>query len=131
MALLIAKDIGRSWGDRVILRSCDLTVDPGSRIGLVGHNGCGKSTLLSILGGAVEPDHGEVLRHGSVALLAQEPVLDGETVEDAVQAAVGWHRELMAAYERALAEGRADEAARLQDALDVRGWEVDHRVDAV
>jgi energy-coupling factor transport system ATP-binding protein len=43
-----------------VLRSIDLQVSPGERIGLVGPNGSGKSTLLRLVMGALRPTAGEI-----------------------------------------------------------------------
>ena len=50
--------LGKSYGERVLLRGFELHVSRGDRIGIVGPNGCGKSTLLKILAGKVVPDTG-------------------------------------------------------------------------
>lgn len=42
-------DIG--YGDRVIVKNANLTIVPGDRIGLLGHNGAGKSSLIKVLAG--------------------------------------------------------------------------------
>lgn len=51
------------------LRSIDLHIDEGSRLGLVGPNGAGKSTLLSIMAGLLPPTSGSVLVEGRVLAL--------------------------------------------------------------
>src|SRR5207245_1095974 len=50
---------GVTFGDRAILRDVDVTVLRGERVGVVGENGAGKSVLLRLLGGELEPTHGE------------------------------------------------------------------------
>ncbi|MDR3315665.1 MAG: ATP-binding cassette domain-containing protein [Coriobacteriales bacterium] len=76
--LLNAKDIAVEYGVKRVLDRVTLGIDEGDRIGIVGRNGDGKSTLLKVLGGALEPDAGEVIRRGnvSVGLLAQSDALD-------------------------------------------------------
>ncbi|MCB9779787.1 MAG: ABC-F family ATP-binding cassette domain-containing protein [Alphaproteobacteria bacterium] len=128
MHLLHASGVEKAFGDRAILRGCDLHVSAGDRIGLVGVNGSGKSTLLSILAGELQPDHGRVLREGSHALLTQEPALPGHTVGDTLEDAIAWHRRLVADYEAALSAGT--DASALQDQLDREGWTIDHKVAA-
>ena len=49
-------------GGRTLFRNLDLTLSPGSRLGLVGLNGTGKTTLLRLLGGDLEPDEGRIDR---------------------------------------------------------------------
>ena len=44
-----AEGIGKRFGDVWALRDLDLRVEPGSVLGLLGHNGAGKSTALRIL----------------------------------------------------------------------------------
>ncbi len=69
---LIAKDLVRSYGARVVLDGINLTASAGQRVGLVGENGIGKSTLLRLLAGVEEPDSGEVLRGDDLGFLLQE-----------------------------------------------------------
>ena len=42
----------------------DLSVDPGSRVAVIGASGSGKSTLLSLIAGFLAPDRGRVLWEG-------------------------------------------------------------------
>ncbi|MCW9709165.1 ATP-binding cassette domain-containing protein [Fodinibius salsisoli] len=41
-----------------------LTVNPGERLGIMGHSGAGKTTLLKILAGLIKPDHGQLYING-------------------------------------------------------------------
>ncbi|MFC3125843.1 ABC-F family ATP-binding cassette domain-containing protein [Pseudoroseomonas globiformis] len=59
-----ALNIGKSFGDRTILRNFSTRVIRGDRVGIIGPNGAGKTTLLSLLTGLSAPDTGEV-RMGS------------------------------------------------------------------
>jgi ATPase subunit of ABC transporter with duplicated ATPase domains len=74
--VLIAKQISKSIGGRLLVDGVSLTVGPRSRIGVVGPNGIGKSTLLRILAGLDSPDTGVVERSPAaltVGYLTQEP----------------------------------------------------------
>ncbi|MDI6910883.1 ATP-binding cassette domain-containing protein [Nocardioides sp.] len=51
------------------LRTIDLDIAEGSRVGLVGPNGAGKSTLLSVMGGLLPPTRGTVRVAGRVLAL--------------------------------------------------------------
>jgi ABC-2 type transport system ATP-binding protein len=51
------------------LRSIDLTITEGTRLGLVGPNGAGKTTLLSIMAGLLPPTRGRVRVEGRVLAL--------------------------------------------------------------
>ncbi len=58
--LLAAAGIAKSLGGRPLFSGLDLTLAPGSKLGLLGPNGSGKSTLLRVLGGELAPDTGTV-----------------------------------------------------------------------
>src|SRR5690606_10894084 len=49
-------DLG--YGEQILLKEINLSVHPGSRIGLLGGNGAGKSTFLKSLAGAIPLLHG-------------------------------------------------------------------------
>ena len=59
-----ARSVTRRYGEREVLRSVDLKLARGERVGLMGPSGAGKSTLLNCLGGIDRPDEGEVLIGG-------------------------------------------------------------------
>ena len=75
-ATLVAREVSKSFGPRVVLDAVSVTVPPGSRIGIVAPNGTGKSTLLRLLAGLDVPDRGTVSRlppAATVGFLPQEP----------------------------------------------------------
>src|SRR5210317_1052880 len=60
MSLLRFDDIGLEFGEQVILRNAEFSIEPGERICLIGRNGAGKSTTLKLIMGSIEPDRGEI-----------------------------------------------------------------------
>lgn len=60
--LLTAAGLARSLGGRLLFADFDLTLAPGTKLGLLGPNGSGKSTLLGVLAGEVIPDAGTLTR---------------------------------------------------------------------
>jgi putative ABC transport system ATP-binding protein len=58
--VLVADDLVRRYGDRVVINHVSLTVEPGEMVSLMGASGCGKTTLLHMLGTLDRPDGGSV-----------------------------------------------------------------------
>ena len=58
MSLLNVIELSYQAGTKKLFEGLSLSIEPGDRIGLVGHNGCGKSTLLALLVGELTPDSG-------------------------------------------------------------------------
>src|ERR671938_87563 len=60
--MLAARNVTVMRGPRLVLDRVDLSIDAGSRIGVLGRNGAGKSTLLRVLAGLEAPASGSVER---------------------------------------------------------------------
>ncbi|WP_367140743.1 MULTISPECIES: ATP-binding cassette domain-containing protein [Streptomyces] len=73
---LIARDIHKAFGNRIVLAGVDLTIRSGETAGIVGENGAGKTTLLRILCGDLRPDKGTVTVDGTLSHCPQHPVLN-------------------------------------------------------
>ena len=64
-----AKNISKSFGDRELIKSFNLRIHRGDRIGIVGPNGIGKTTLLKMLIGELAPDTGNVKLGSALAMM--------------------------------------------------------------
>ena len=82
--VLALRDVRLADGPRWLFDGVDLGLEARGRACLVGRNGAGKSTLLRILAGLTAPDDGDrVFSPGlRVTLVAQEPLVEGETLLD-------------------------------------------------
>ena len=60
--LLVARNVAKTLGGRTLFQHLNLSLSPGSRLGLLGANGSGKTTLLRLLTGGIEPDAGTIRR---------------------------------------------------------------------
>ena len=104
-ALLEMRGISKSYGTVRANQAVDLTVRPGSIVGLLGENGSGKSTLMKVLFGMVRPDAGAVVFKGreltassprealaaGIAMIHQHfALVEAMTVVENVL--LGWHR---------------------------------------
>jgi len=101
------RDLSVAYRDKPALWQIDLTVQPGSLVGVVGPNGAGKTTLLKSMLGLIRPLSGHVLIHGrpyatnkrAVAYVPQRGSVDWDfptTVFDVVlmgtYGQLGWFR---------------------------------------
>ncbi|OGB16740.1 MAG: hypothetical protein A3E51_21645 [Burkholderiales bacterium RIFCSPHIGHO2_12_FULL_67_38] len=78
-AVIAARDVNVSFGERAILRGASLPIGEGESVAVVGPSGCGKTTLGNVLVGALKPHQGGVQRRAGVPgwrfqKLYQDPV---------------------------------------------------------
>ncbi|MFM8234532.1 MAG: ABC transporter ATP-binding protein [Holophagaceae bacterium] len=64
MTILTARQLGKRYADRWVLKGIELDLEPGERLAILGPSGCGKTTLLNLLGGLDRPDEGSVMLEG-------------------------------------------------------------------
>jgi ATP-binding cassette subfamily F protein 3 len=74
MPLITTSNLTKSYGATDIFTNLTLSIDKGSRLGIVGPNGVGKTTLLRILAGEDDSSSGSVVRSRGVrsGYLSQE-----------------------------------------------------------
>ena len=58
--ILSAKNISKSFGERIILRKINIHLNQGEMLGLLGSNGAGKSTFMNIVLGLLKCDFGDI-----------------------------------------------------------------------
>jgi heme exporter protein A len=76
--LITARDLGRDFGSKRVLRGLDFDVDRGGFLVVTGPNGSGKSTLLSLCAGLLVPTRGELVveaERGEIGYVAHEPLV--------------------------------------------------------
>lgn len=88
--LLAMSGITKRFPGVVALQGVSLSLRPGEVLALMGENGAGKSTLMKILGGAQQPDEGEIRIEG------RKVALEGVRVAKRLGIAL-IHQELMLA----------------------------------
>tara|TARA_B110000444_G_scaffold38819_1_gene34491 strand:- start:10555 stop:11334 length:780 start_codon:yes stop_codon:yes gene_type:complete len=59
-SLVVAKDLGKRYGDFIALHPLDVKVSSGEFFGVFGPNGAGKSTFIKLLTGQLRPSIGAV-----------------------------------------------------------------------
>ena len=121
MILLTVQNVTKSFAMNTVLKDVSLTLQAGSRMGLVGANGTGKSTLFRLISGAMEPDEGSIsiAKGARVGLLTQEADIQSDlTVQQELERVFDPLKEMeqrLRALEAEMAEKHedADEYARL------------------
>jgi ABC-2 type transport system ATP-binding protein len=105
MAVLVADELTKEYGDVVALADFKLSVDPGELIAMVGHNGSGKSTFLRLVAGLLEPSDGVLVvanapagstkARAEVSFVPDQPVLyDDLSVNEHIEFTARLHGEL-------------------------------------
>lgn len=74
---IVIKKLDKAFGDQVIFKDFDLTLERQKITGISGPSGCGKSTLLNLIGGLIKPDAGVIMGADpqSISYIFQEPRL--------------------------------------------------------
>jgi ABC-2 type transport system ATP-binding protein len=105
MAVLVADELSKEYGDVVALADFKLSVEPGELIALVGHNGSGKSTFLRLVAGLLEPSDGVLVvanapagslkARSEVSFVPDQPVLyDDLSVNEHIEFTARLHGEM-------------------------------------
>ncbi len=138
MSLLRFEDIRLEFGEQIILRDAEFSIESGERVCLIGRNGAGKSTTLKLIMGEIEPDHGEIVSKTGlvVSQLRQNlPEAMDLPVRDVVRSGLAKADRLLEQYQE-MSSQELDKhgLARLEklhakiDTCD--GWHIDQRVEA-
>ena len=138
MSLLRFDEIGLEFGDQVILRDAELSIEAGERICLIGRNGAGKSTTLKLIIGTLEPDRGEIIRRSDLIVSQLEqtlPVAMELPVTDVIRSGLVQIERLLEEY-RTRSKLQLDkhglrELEALHAKIDTHdGWHLEQRVEA-
>jgi len=137
MPLLRFDDISLNFGDHLILRNADLTLDAGERVCLIGRNGAGKSTTFRLITGQVEPDQGEIIAPQDLIVSQLEQTLPEAMdlpVTDIIRSGLTQIEALLEEYERRSKLDLDKHGLRELEALHAKidthdGWHLDQRVE--
>lgn len=87
---VIAEDVSKSYGDHLVFKNANLTLQRGEKIAFVGKNGEGKSTLVKAIMGEIDYDGKLTLGHNAMigyfaqnqASLLDEELTVFQTIDD-------------------------------------------------
>ncbi len=137
MSLIRFDEVGLEFGDQLILRDAEFSIDRGERVCLIGRNGAGKSTTLRLITGEIEPDRGEIIARSDLVVSQLEQTLPEAhdlPVTDVIRSGLKDIERLLAEYE---AKSKLDldkhglmELEALHAKIDTHdGWHLEQRVE--
>ena len=123
-AILEARELTKSYADRVVVDHLDLSCRRGTVLGLLGPNGAGKTTTLRMLYGFVPPDEGTIYYDGkrfSEHRANAKRMIGVSTQDDSLDYdfTVAQNLFIYASYFRPRVEGLAGRVAELLDRFDL------------
>ncbi|MBT8089034.1 MAG: ATP-binding cassette domain-containing protein [Gammaproteobacteria bacterium] len=137
MSLLRFDGIGLEFGEQVILRDADFSIEPGERICLIGRNGAGKSTMLKLIMGMLEADRGEITARSDLVVSQLEQTLPEAMempVSDVIRAGLTQIERLLVEYDARSKLELDKHGLRELEALHAKidtheGWHLEQRVE--
>ena len=137
MSLLRFDDIGLEFGEQLILRNAEFSIEPGERICLIGRNGAGKSTTLKLIMGSIEADRGEITAKPGLIVSQLEQTLPEAMdlpVTDVIRSGLTQVESLLADYanksQLELDKHGLRELEALHAKIDAHdGWHLEQRVE--
>jgi ATP-binding cassette subfamily F protein uup len=138
MSLLRFEDIRLEFGEQVILRDAEFSIEPGERVCLIGRNGAGKSTTLKLIMGEIEPDQGEIIpKTGMIVSQLRQNLPDAMElpVRDVILSGLHKIDALLEQYKEMSSQNLDKHGLAELEALHAKidahdGWHIDQRVDA-
>jgi len=136
--LLRFEDIRLDFGEQVILRDAEFSIEPGERVCLIGRNGAGKSTTLKLIMGEMEPDQGEIIpKAGMIVSQLRQNLPDAMDlpVREVILSGLHEIEALLQQYKELSGQDLDKHGLAKLEALHTNidahdGWHIDQRVDA-
>jgi len=138
MSLLRFEDIRLEFGEQIILRDAEFSIEPGERVCLIGRNGAGKSTTLKLISEEIEADQGSIIaQEGLIISQLHQNLPDAMDlpVRDVILSGLGAIDALLQQYKEmsatSLDKHGLNDLEKLHAKIDSHdGWHIQQRVDA-
>ena len=104
--LLTATGLAKGYGGGPLFTDLDLTLGPGTRLGLLGRNGSGKSTLMQILAAAGDPE-GCAPDRGTITLADQVRIVSFDQRREQLDTTLTLRRALAPEGDSVLYQGQS------------------------
>lgn len=88
MAVLSARGVTLSFGERTLFAPADFEIQNGEKVGLIGANGCGKTTLFKLITGELTADAGGFARMKGLRIGYMEQIVAAKGEKSAFDAAL-------------------------------------------
>ena len=137
MTLLRFDDVSLNFGDQMILRDAELSLETGEIVCLIGLNGARKSTTFKLITGQLETDRGEITARQDLIVSQLEQTLPEALdlpVTDVIRSGLTQIEALLEEYARRskldLDKHGLRELEELHAKIDTHdGWHLDQRVE--
>jgi ATP-binding cassette subfamily F protein uup len=138
MSLLRFEDIRLEFGEQIILRDAEFSIESGERVCLIGRNGAGKSTTLKLISEEIEADQGAIIaQEGLIVSQLHQNLPDAMDlpVRDVILSGLGAIDALLQQYKEMSAKPLDKQGLSDLETLHAKidshdGWQIQQRVDA-
>jgi len=139
MSILTFHDINLKFGDQIIFRDANFSLEPNERVCIIGRNGAGKSTLFRLILQQQEADSGEIRISDNIKIAQLDqslPQTAEMTVRNFVTSGLNKSQQLIAKYQSLALEEvnhtRMAEMEALQRDIETHGgWDLETQVESV
>jgi ATP-binding cassette subfamily F protein uup len=137
MSLIRFDEIRLEFGEQVILRDAEFSIERGERVCLIGRNGAGKSTTLKLIMGEIEPDHGEIVHtSGLVVSQLRQNLPDAQDlpVSEVIRSGLKGIEQLLKRYQEMSQQDLDKHGLAALEMLHAKidshdGWHLDQRIE--
>jgi ATP-binding cassette subfamily F protein uup len=139
MSILTFHDINLKFGDQIIFRDANFSLEPNERVCVIGRNGAGKSTLFRLILQQQEADSGEIRISDNIKIAQLDQSLPENadmTVKNFVASGLNNLQELINKYQALASEevtsARMTEMEVLQRDIETHGgWNLETQVESI
>ena len=139
MSILTFHDINLKFGDQIIFRDANFSLEPNERVCIIGRNGAGKSTFFRLILRQQEADSGEIRISDNIKIAQLDqslPQTAEMTVRNFVTSGLNKSQQLIAKYQSLALEEvnhtRMAEMEALQRDIETHGgWDLETQVESV
>lgn len=143
MLLVDLIDISKNYGEKVILKNVNFSLNSGEKVAIIGKNGAGKSTFLKILTKQIEADSGRIIVSSNlkIEILSQSvEISDVNSVDEYIKKELSYIFDTINAYNEMNIKLQKDttntfllnEIARLSNEIDsLEAWSIDNKIKKI